>query len=289
MDRVTAIKPADGWASRISPASLAALERLRSAIEDPFVERKLPWWPDGARGVPNLVLRSALFGLHSKNQPRFHAERVEVPCQRGATIIYSGKQLDQGDFDVWMAVLHAARHQALGGECRVTAYRLLMILGLTDTGRNRDILAGRLDRLVSGRVDILMDGGSFSGGLISSLTRNPVAVGYVISLSPNLIILYDQYTRINWAVRRALRGQQLAQWLHGYYASHAQPYPLRLATMSRLCGSRITRPDNFRRELRNKLTLLNKANEKFGCETFDWVVDSNLCSIQKNVNKYRCQ
>ena len=37
-------------------------------------------------------------------------------------------------------LLHIARPQGLGNECRVTAYQLLKALGKTDSGKNRDIL-----------------------------------------------------------------------------------------------------------------------------------------------------
>ena len=29
----------------------------------------------------------------------------------------------------------------------------------------------------------------------------------------------------------------LAQWLHGFYASHAKPFPIKIETLHRLCGS----------------------------------------------------
>lgn len=38
-------------------------------------------------------------------------------------------------------------------------------------------------------------------------------------------------------MRHALDGHQLAQWLHGFYASHAKPFPIKIETLHRLCGS----------------------------------------------------
>ena len=55
----------------------------------------------------------------------------------GIEIHYTGERLDQGDLDVWEALLHAVRDQNLGNECRVTSYALLKLMGKTDTGKNR--------------------------------------------------------------------------------------------------------------------------------------------------------
>jgi len=106
---------------------------------DSRASHRLPQWSDSVRRVPNIALRSALFGAISKGR-RPYLERAEIHAQGGNSVIYTGVLLDQGDLDVWETVLHMARAQALGAECRVTAYRLLKVLGRTDTGKNRQIL-----------------------------------------------------------------------------------------------------------------------------------------------------
>ncbi len=91
---------------------------------------QLPVWPEAVRGVPNGVLRSALFGAIKKG-PRRYLSRERIASLEGVEILYTGERLDQGDLDVWQAVLHIARLQGLGDECRATAYQLLKILGKT--------------------------------------------------------------------------------------------------------------------------------------------------------------
>ena len=47
--------------------------------------------------------------------------------------------------------------------------------------------------------------------------------------TPSLAAFYGrtQWTQIDWEQRQRLRGSKsLALWLHGFYASHAAPYPL---------------------------------------------------------------
>ena len=65
------------------------------------------------------------------------------------------------------------------------------------------------------------------GNLIASAAKDEITQEWVIELNPKLRTLFApaQFTHVQWAVRHALDGQSLAQWLHGFYASHASPYP----------------------------------------------------------------
>ena len=141
--------------------------------------------------------------------------------QEGLRIIYTGARLDQGDLDVWETILHSARLHALGGECRVTGYELLKVLGKTDTGMNRDILDRRLSRLKATAVDVTVDRYGYEGSLVDEVFRDKETRHYVIRLNPMLGALFasDQFTVVDWTVRRSLVGKQLAQWLHGFMAS----------------------------------------------------------------------
>ncbi len=43
----------------------------------------------------------------------------------------------------------------------------------------------------------------------------------------------------------------MALWLHGFYASHAEPYPMKVETFRHLCGSRNKNIYGFTRLLTN--------------------------------------
>lgn len=85
---------------------------------------------------------------------RPYVEKAEINALGGLSVLYTGIHLDQGDLDVWEAILHAARMQDLGAECRVTAYRLLKLLGKSDTGKNRKILDVAISRLKATALQI---------------------------------------------------------------------------------------------------------------------------------------
>jgi hypothetical protein len=242
---------------------------------------RLPSWPEAMRGVPNAALRSALFGAIKKGA-RAYLERKQIHAQEGIRIVYTGARLDQGDLDVWETVLHVVRSQNLGDECRVTAYRLLKTLGKTDTGINRNTLERRLSRMKATGIDVNVGKFGYEGSLIDEVYRDKENREYVIRLNPKLHALFaaDQFTQIDRNVRHTLDGKPLAQWLHGYYASHAKPYPINVATLHGLCGSEAVRLDHYRQDLRKALDAVTEASAANG-QPFSYEIYGDLVHIEK--------
>ena len=48
----------------------------------------------------------------------------------------------------------------------------------------------------------------------------------------------------------------LATWLHGYFSSHREPFPLKIADIQRAADLTIQRPDNLRTAIVRALTAL---------------------------------
>lgn len=220
----------------------------------------VPDWSDPMRRAPNAILRSALFSAIGKGRRQYFHKRV-IHSLSGTKITYTGIQLDQGDMDVILTLMHAARDHELGMECRITAYRLLMALGKTDTGKNRQALDGHISRIKAGGLEIRVGSFSYEGSLIDEVYREPSTGRYVICLNARLrgLLMADQFTQVDWSIRRVLTGKPLAQWLHGFYSSHASPYPLRVDTLHRLCGSSAVLMSDFRKDLRRGLRFLEEA------------------------------
>ena len=250
---------------------------------------KLPLWPDAVRAVPNGFLRSALFGAIRRGARRY-MRREQIAALEGIEIYYTGERLDQGDLDVWEMILHIARLQGLGNECRVTAYQLLKALGKTDSGKNRDILDIRLSRMKATGVDIHIGRYGYEGSLLDEVYRDKETREYVFRANPKLRALFepDQFTQIDWAMRRELDGQPLAQWLQGFYASHAQPYPIKVKTLHELCGSETERIDHFREKLRKALDAVAKASEAQG-EKFCYEIREDIVYVEKKPSKTQRQ
>jgi len=262
------------------------IARLKETAARKVAEAKtkvvqLPLCPETVRAVPNGFLRSALFGAIAKGRRRY-INGEDLAAVDGVTIRYKGQRLDQGDLDVWESVLHAVRLQELGSTCRVTSYALLKLMGKTDTGKNRATLHERITRLRANAVEVRQGRYCYIGGLIAGAAKDEETQEWVIELDAKLRPLFaaDQFTQVEWAVRHALDGQPLAQWLHGFYASHAKPFPLKVETLHRLCGSEATLMSDYAKTLRKALDAVSEASATHG-EGFGYTVRGDLVHVEK--------
>jgi hypothetical protein len=246
----------------------------------------LPVWPDAVRGVPNIALRSALFGAIRRG-PRRYMKSERMASVDGMEIFYTGERLDQGDLDVWEAVLHFIRLQELGKQCRFTAYAMLKMLGKADTARNREILDQRLTRMNATAVRVRVIGRySYEGSLIEEAYRDEKTLEYVVVANPKMRVFFerDQFTLIDWAVRLELAGHPLGQWIHGFYASHAKPYPYSVEKLHELCGSENQSLRGFKQELKISLELVGTACEKHG-QAFSGKIEDGLVVVDRQPSK----
>ena len=244
-------------------------------------EIQLPLWPEPVRALPNGFLRSALFGAIAKGKRRY-IDGEQLAALDGIEIRYTGQRLDQGDLDVWESVLHAVRLQELGSQCRLTSYALLKLMGKTDTGKNRATLNKRITRLVASALTVKQGRYSYIGSLIAGAAKDEETQEWVIELDAKLRPLFaaDQFTQVEWAVRHELNGKPLAQWLHGFYASHAKPFPLKVETLHRLCGSEAQTMRFFAADLRKNLEAVTEANAMHG-EGFSYEIHGDLVYVEK--------
>jgi TrfA protein len=245
---------------------------------------RLPVWPEPVRGVPNGMLRSALFGAIKKG-PRRYMEGEEIAAQDGIEIRYTGQRLDQGDLDVWESILHVCRFQDMGSQCRFTAYAMLKLLGMTACGKNRETLHKRVMRLKANGVEVQQGRYTYIGSLLDEAYKDEDTHEYVVVINAKLRPLFaaDQFTQTDWNVRHALAGQPLAQWLHGYYASHAQPFPVKVETLHNLCGSESKEMFHFKQDLQkalDALTAASNANE----QPFSYEIHSDLVHVERKAS-----
>jgi hypothetical protein len=258
---------------------------------------QLPLWPEPVRAVPNGFLRSALFGAIRKGRRRY-INGEDLAAIDGVTIRYKGERLDQGDLDVWESVLHAVRFQEVGNQCRLTSYALLKLMGKTDTGKNRTILQTHMERLRANALTVKQGRYTYIGGLISGAAKDEETQEWVIELDARMRPLFaaDQFTQVEWSVRQALNGHQLAQWLHGFYSSHAKPFPMKVETLHHLCGSEAGLMSDFAKKLRKALDAVTEACAAHG-EHFSYAVVGDLVHVEKtakgaqgrNVIKQACK
>ena len=218
---------------------------------------KLELWPDAVRGVPNAILRSALFGVSKDRQ--IHKNRTMVAAVAGYDIRFKGEMFNQTDLDLWEMLLHLARLQPLGAEVEFSAHSLLKALGRGTGGKDHEDLKEQLMRLIGGAVEITWtkEQKAFAGALVSGYFRDDETGRYVVKFNKDMAKLYGMgYTNIDWEERQSLGQDLLAKWLHGHYASHAAAYPYKVETLRTWSRSSTKRLSDFRTSLRAALEKL---------------------------------
>lgn len=244
---------------------LEALQRLTAKRPAPSTtvssikptQLSLELWPDAVRGVPNAVLRGSLFTV---SKQRATAKKRELlAAVEGIEIRFKGERFNQTDLDLWEMLLHLARMQPLGNQVEFSTYALLKALGRGTGGKDHEDLKEDIARLLGGVVEITWTdtNKTFLGHLVEKAYRDEASQRYVVVFDQKMLGLYEGgYSYVDWQRRKALKGNSLAKWLQGFYASHAAPYAYKVETIKNLCGSTAGRLTDFRRMLKAALDEL---------------------------------
>lgn len=229
----------------------------RKKIDDKSKVYQLPLWIEPVRGTPNPVLRGALFAA-VQGKDCHYMERQLLACQKGLQIRFTGKQLNQSDLDVWEQALHLARHHPLGTRCEFSAHSFLKALGRRTGKSDHEWLKDVFARLMGCGVELTnQQEHKTYGGSLLEFFRDEQTGRYVIHFNPKILAFYDGgWTAIDWKDRQLLRGKPLALWLHGYLASHAKPYPVKIETLQVLSGSHNKGKKGFKQRLKAALDEL---------------------------------
>jgi TrfA protein len=256
----------------------AEAEALAASLPPvPAVQMLLDLWPEAVRAFPNVALRSALFSINKIR--KMAKKRVRIASVDGIEMRFKGEQFIQTDLDVCEALFHLGRLHPLGDRVCFTAHSLLKLLG-RETGKTQhEQLKEDIARLAAGMIEItwVAEDKAFGGALISSFFRDNATGEYVVILNKNIKMLFDAgNSYIEFIQRQSLGQHNLAKWLHGFYSSHANPYPYQVKTLQNLCGSEATLRE-YRRLLKDALKRLVGTGSIAA-----WNVDeSDLVHIQK--------
>jgi len=270
------IKDLQPVTDRTLEARLASLEKAwkqreerkpKEQPEKPKVAEivQLPLWPEPARGVPNSALRGALFAaIQGKDRRYMKGELLAV--QQDMQIRFTGMQLDQSDLDVWEQALHLARMHPLGTRCDFTAHAFLKALGRRTGKSDHEWLKDVFRRLTACAVEITHNRLTYGGSLLE-FYRDEDTQCYRLEINPKLIALYDAgWTATDWRQRQQLSRKPLALWLHGFFSSHAEPYPLKVETLMQWSGSQTKQEKHFKANLTKALDDLQAIGAITGYE-----------------------
>ena len=268
------------------------IARLREIVERkkaeakkvpvPAQQLKLELWPDEVRGVPNAILRGALFGVGQER--KVHKKRTLIAAVEGYEIRFKGETFNQTDLDVLEGMLHVAMPHPLGKRVEFSVHSFLKALGKGTSGKHHEEFKEQVARLIGGVVEItdLKARMTFMGTMVHKAYRDEASGRYVVIFDKDMLALYEAgYSHIDWNQRMALGKSTLAKWLHGFYATHAAPYPYKVSTLHNLCGSETKELYKFRQQLRKALDELLCVGAIDG-----WDIDEDdLVTVQRKPSK----
>lgn len=230
--------------------TMARLERTVKEKDD-STPKQLPIWAEELRGAPNEVIRSSLF-TGRRNGPREHFSDAVLFVLGDGEVTYRGEELRTFDEDVWLQVMHLARLQPLGEWVEFTPYAFIKEIGwvkgkVNPSKLHYDRLQECLSRMQATTILVrskrLKEPGGHSVSLIRKF-RHKGASGknacWQIWIEPEMKTLFGDvhYTQVEWEQRSRL--SPTAKRIHGYYASHKAPYPVKIESLHKICKLKAT-------------------------------------------------
>lgn len=252
------------------------LEKTRAgkAIESPKSGRtpsrvQIPLWSEGHRPVLHDLVRSALFTCGQRDA-RMDLKAKPIYALEHIKITYTGEELRQRDYDVYLQILHLSRGTTVDSRqewVEFEARSLIKMLGWTQNSRSLLELRETIRRLTACALEVtrartktsapLVYGGplllKYAGaqeGGFDEVTFWKVQINTEVAAQ----LRPGDYTRIDWQVRTQL--SPLEKWLHAFYSTNQRPYPMKVETIHKLCGSRMAEIKFFRRAMKAALDRL---------------------------------
>jgi hypothetical protein len=245
----------------------ALLKQTRQQIKEQQLSLfDLAPWPDSMRAIPNDLARTALFTTRNKRVPRAALQNTVIfHVNKDVSVTYTGVELRAEDDElVWQQVLEYAKRTALGEPVSFTFYELCRDLDWSINTFYYRKAAECLSRLqatslafVSNRIGRIE--------AVSLVHRFRVLnAGTKISrcqveIDEEIVVLFagQHYTTFVWEKYRKL--SPTARRLFDYFASHREPYPMKLETFRLMCGSESARLNKWREQVSEACDQLHKS------------------------------
>lgn len=226
--------------SRIDKARKSARARKREELADRHAQGQLALWPESERGIPNELVRCAVFSAKNRKERRevYRANSpLIVPVIGGGEVVYIGEELRQDDETVWMQLVHLAKEAR--SECvSFTPYSFLKAVKWPIKGTSYTRLLTSIRRLATSGLEVYSS--RFDKGVSTKLiakyeyskgTDNPWKV-QVFNKDDELLFLFDKlYSRLDWETRLTLP-EGVSTWLHGFFSSHREPFDHKIETLA---------------------------------------------------------
>lgn len=226
--------------------------KRRHELAELMASGQLALWPESERGIPNEIVRCAVFSAKNRKERRevYRANApLVVPVIGGGEVIYIGEELRQDDETVWMQLVHMAK-EARSETVTFTPYSFLQAIKWPIKGDSYTRLLTCIRRLSTSGIEVYSS--RFEQGCSTKLiakykysknTAQPWTV-QVFNKEDELLFLFDKlYSRLDWETRLALP-EGVATWLHGFFSSHKEPFGHLVETLAIGAGLTLEAPED---------------------------------------------
>jgi hypothetical protein len=149
---------------------------------NPLVD--FPMWSKDQQSLLRKILPSILF-TDIEDEDKVYLKRSILFSEEELTIKYTGYQLNQKDFDVWMLLVNGARKTSLGYECNLNESNIL------EFGKESH-LEICIRHLIACAVEIKNGKHTYFSGLVSSFCKDKVLKDQRVTLNSNFIKLFKE-------------------------------------------------------------------------------------------------
>ena len=239
-----------------------------------LAQSQMPFWSDEVRAEANTLIRSALFSATPLKAPRETVRNERVASLDGVEITFSGERLNQFDAQVFEAIMHLAREQSLGTECKfsLSGYSILKALGVENTVSSSRAVEDSLYRLREATLVIKWVGSRAKrvGGLVSFYEKTE-AGHFRVGLVPEMTEMFERdATFMPRKLLASVRRSPLASWLVRFLLSHKDPFPISYEKLLSLSGSEETNPRKFKLNVKKQIDRLAGAHKKLAEDDPDY-------------------
>jgi len=201
--------------------------------------------------TPNPFIRSSLFGLVKKGEAKFVDAKL-IATQGDHTLLYSGKELNQANLDVWLCLQKIwIENDCKPVEC--DSKEILKTIGLSYAKGDKLWLKDKIEDLVKATLLFEFDNGrtGFTGRLIKELEWTGDYHTFKFDLDNKLKNMFgcNDFTYLDFKKRREIRSD-LGTWLFSYYRSHKELFPIHISKLYLYSGSS-SELKEFKRSLKN--------------------------------------
>ncbi|QJC34329.1 hypothetical protein GJT94_02260 (plasmid) [Enterobacteriaceae endosymbiont of Donacia cinerea] len=242
------------------------------------IKRNFPNISKNKRVIPNVLLRSSLFGIIKKGNRKYEKNILKTSLN-SFLIRFTGESLDQADLDVWLECLYLFTKVPLGEKVIFSTFSFLKSINRNTGKKDYEWLKSSLMRLSICSIEINYKNYFYVGHLLHEWYRNDKTKKNIILLNKKIISFFidSMWTAISLKERKKLKGKQLSQWIHCFFCSHNKtPLPYKVETLKKLCGSNIHILWKFRQILKKSLYEVSLATGwKF------WIDKNDIVHIMK--------